>query len=268
MESLTAPDDLPRDNVASVRAENLSWFALLDDLRLELAQACKIAVGTVDGSVWDPNVVTVRILLRAFGQAEAASLLIERGMVVEAGASVRGLTECAFAVAAIRDKPRDYIELLRQDMQASTKNRGKFALEQNIVTNKQQRETLQRKIEIVQKARLATQKKISELGQLPKLYLGYQILSDKYAHATARALHFYVETKDTSPPSAQYRVARGNAQEVAEIMIHLMLAGLGVGFIATEVLKLPQQNINFQRLGERLGPLHEAYNRQHQSAVA
>jgi hypothetical protein len=239
------------DGIHAIRAENADWFALAEDLNQAFTGLAIASMDTTKTSLWDPKAVAVRLLLRCCGNFQAVILLTERGMVVEGRTLVRSLIECAFAVAALLNKPSEYIGLLKTDSEASRSRQGKFLLAQKLIDDSQRQTSIQAVIDAIGRVETINLKRLAEMGALVRLYLSYQRLSDGAAHVSARALDRHVH-RTQSNAGWCYQWGPGRMETNAATLYHAILAATPVALGVTQVLKDADGNAKLAALVKRL----------------
>ncbi|ARJ65928.1 hypothetical protein WV31_09805 [Magnetospirillum sp. ME-1] len=125
------------------RMENADWFQLADEVNVTLMRLATWAVNSVKTSSMAPEAVAVRVLLRSCGMYQGVIMLTERGMVAEGRTLTRALIENAFGIAALVDKPQEFMDMLREDSEASGQNQRKFLLAEDLIASGATRDKLQ-----------------------------------------------------------------------------------------------------------------------------
>jgi hypothetical protein len=241
----------PDDGIDAIRGENADWFALAEDLNRAFTGLAVASMETAKTSLWDPKAVAVRLLLRCCGNFQAVILLTERGMVVEGRTLVRSLIEGAFAIAALVNRPSEFIDLLKADSEASRRRQGQFLLAQKLIDDSQRQANLQSVVDAIGKVEFINLKRLAELGPLGRLYLSYQRLSDGAAHVSARALDHHVH-RNQSNDGWCYEWGTGRLETNAATLYHAILAAIPVALGVTEVLKDTKGNAELARIVRRL----------------
>jgi Family of unknown function (DUF5677) len=241
----------PSNGIDTIRAENADWFGLAEDLNRAFTKLAVTSTDTVKTSLWDPRSVAVRLLLRCCGNFQGVILLTERGMVVEGRTLVRSLTEGAFAVAALVNKPSEYIGLLKSDSEASRSRQANFVLAQKLIDDSQRQANLQAVIDAIGKVECVNLRRLAELGPLLRQYLSYQRLSDGAAHVSARALDRHVR-RNQSHDGWCYQWGPGRRETNAATLYHAILAAVPVALGVTEVLNDTKGNAELAYIVNRL----------------
>jgi hypothetical protein len=240
-------DDL---GIVELRLENAGWFALTEDLNAALTVIAVSAMASVQTASWDPKAVAVRLFLRCCSNLQGVILLTERGMATEARTLVRSLIEGSFGLAALLEKPADYIQMLKDDFEASRKRKAAFVLGQEMVSDDTVRSALQAAIDATGKVTTINQKKLAEMGHLHRQYLTYQVLSDDAAHVSARAMHRHLKSH-THKKGWNYTWGPASAESNAATLHHAVLAGISVGVALTQMLGDTDGNAAVARLADR-----------------
>ena len=170
--------------------------------------------------------------------------MTERGMVAEGRTLVRGLIETSFCVAALHDKPAEFLELFRDDSEGSRRLQGKFIAAQRMIDDDATLDRLNAAMAELGNVRPMNIKALAEMGPLLKQYLAYQRLSDDSAHTSARALNKHVKKVGEG---WQYRWGAGSKEENATTLHHAVLAGIGIGVGVTQIL---DDRANNEQLGD------------------
>ena len=240
------------NSIVSVRAENADWFKLAEDTNAALMRAAMAAASAVKSTSMSPEAVAVRVLLRSCGTLQGVILLTERGMVAEGRTLARGLIENAFCIAALLAAPATFLEMLKEDSEASRRQQGKFALAEQLITAGAQRDRLQVAIDAIdKKAEIMGPKKLAALGPLMRQYLFYQRLSDDAAHPSSKSLHRYMLTEASHSGWKGYKSGAGDHGENAATLHSAILAALPIGVGITQMLKDKNGNAEFAELCDR-----------------
>ncbi len=236
--------------VGEIRSENANWFVLAEDLNAVLMALAKSAMNTVRTTSWDPKAVAVRLLLRCCSNLQGIILFTERGMAPEARTLVRSLLEGAFGLAALLNKPAEFIQMLKDDSEASRKRQATFLIKQNLVPLEADRLNIQAAIDAAGKVDTISPKKVAEMGPLGQQYLVYQRLSDDSAHVSARAVHRHLRA-NADRTGWSYVWGPASKDSNAATLHHAVLAGIPVGLAVTQMLANAEANAVLARLSER-----------------
>jgi hypothetical protein len=240
-------DDLA---IEELRSENAGWFALAEDLNATLTALAVSAMASVRTASWDPKAVAVRLFLRCCSNLQGIILLTERGMAAEARTLVRSLLEGSFGLAALVEKPAAYIQMLKDDYEASRKRKAAFLLSQGMVSLEAHRVGLQAAIDAAGKVDTISPKKVAEMGQLRRQYLTYQVLSDDAAHVSARAMNRHLKA-NADKSGWSYKWGPATAESNAATLHHAVLAGISVGVALTQMLGDTDGNAAVAELADR-----------------
>ncbi len=238
------------NGVSTLRAENSDWFELADDANAAFMRTAAFATSAVHTTSMAPEAVAVRVLLRSCGALQGVILLTERGMVAEGRTLARSLIENAFCIAALHDNPTAFMQMLKEDSEASRRQQGRFIIAQELITSGASRKKLQAAINAMDKAEIMSPKKVAALGPLMKQYLSYQRLSDDAAHLSAKSLHRHVLV-DAARGGWTYKWGAGDLGENAATLYHTILAALPIGVGITQMLKDMNGNAAFGDLAIR-----------------
>jgi hypothetical protein len=236
--------------VPTMRGEIADWFALADDVNKALMRLAAFGTNAAKTSAWNPKAVAVRALLRSCGTFQGVILLTERGMVAEGRTLTRSLIEDAFAIAALNDKPDEFVKMLKNDSDESRRLQAKFMTAEQLVTDPAARDKLKVALDKMEKADILSPKKVASMGPLLKQYLSYQRLSDDAAHLSAKSLDRHVHAMPKRE-GWHYKVGPGSAGENAATLHHAVLAALPIGIGITQMLGEPEGNKYFSSLAER-----------------
>jgi len=237
------------NKIDDLRLENAEWFKLAEDVNAALMQTADSAMRTVKDNLFTPSSIAVRILLRSCGAFQAIVLLTERGMVAEGRILVRTLIENGFCVAAIFEQPEKFVEMLKEDSEASRQRQRKFIIAKQLIDEGASRDKLQEAIDKFRKLSPINFRSLAELGPLEKHYLGYQRFSDDSAHLTARSLDRHVLRRDFR--YFQYRWCIGDQGQNSATLHHAILTALGIGIGVTQILGDTDNNAEFGNLAQR-----------------
>ena len=221
--------------ISHLRSENSSWFSLVDDLNNALVKTATASVATAQTSNWDRNAVAVRILMRACGTLAGVILMTERGMVAEGRILARSLIEDAFCMAALHDKPDEFLALLKKDFEGSQRLQVKFILAQDLIDTGATRDKLQAVMDALSGSSPMSPKAVAEMGPLFKHYLAYQRLSDDSAHTSARSLEKHV-LKTADETGWTYKWGVGSKDENAATLHIAIMSGIAIGVAITQIL--------------------------------
>ena len=236
--------------IDEIRSENADWFLLAEDLNLVLTTLAKSAMNSVRTTSWDPKAVAVRLLLRCCSNLQGVILLTERGMTSEARTLVRSLLGGAFGLAALHDRPAEYVQMLKNDSEASRKRQAVFLLKQNLVPMEADRLRIQAAIDAAGKVENISPKKLAEMGRLGRQYLVYQRLSDDAAHVSARAVHRHLEA-NADRTGWMYVWGPASKDANAATLHHAVLAGIPVGLAVSQMLADTKANAMLAGLSQR-----------------
>jgi hypothetical protein len=173
-------------------------------------------------------------------------------MAPEARTLVRSLLEGPFGLAALLNKPAEYIQMLKDDSKASRKRQATFLLKQNLVPAEADRVRIKAAINAAGSVEAISPKKVAEMGSLQRQYLVYQVLSDDAAHVSARAVHRHVHT-NADRSGWLYTWGPASKESNAATLHHAVLAGLPVGLAITQLLGDAKGNSAIAVLSERFG---------------
>lgn len=239
------------NGIVHLRAENADWFSLADDTNLALMRIAATAISSVKTNSWAPKAVAARVLLRSCGTFQGVILLTERGMVAEGRTLARSLIESALCVAALHDNPITFIEMLRQDSQASRRQQANFIIEENLVIAGTARDKLQAVVDdFDKKIAIMSPKKVAALGPSLKLYLSYQRLSDDAAHLSARSLDRHLLPNSARTVST-CKLGAGDQGENAATLHHAISAAIEIGVGITGMLNDVEGNAEFDTISRR-----------------
>ncbi len=150
----------------------------------------------------------------------------------------------------MNDNPNAFMEMLKQDSEASRHRQRKFIIAQDLIDKGAKRDQLQAAIKDIDKPEIMSPKKVAELGPLVKQYLTYQRLSDDAEHLSAKSLHRHVLT-DAARAGWHYKWCIGDQGENAATLHHTILAALAIGVGITQMLKDKNGNAAFGDLSDR-----------------
>ena len=237
--------------VAGIRSENATWFRLAEDTNATLMRAAVAGARTVKTTNWSRDAVAVRIAIRSCGILQGVVLMTERGMVTEGRMLARSLIENSFCMAALVDNAAAFLDMLREDSEASRRNQGKFIIAQKLGDSNVDRQKLQAAIDAIDKAAaIMSPKKVAALGPLLIQYINYQGLSDDAGHVSASSLHRHVQ-RHPDGSGWDYRWLVGDQGENATTLHRTLLATLPIGIALTQILSDSASNVAFQALAER-----------------
>ncbi len=242
------------NGIADLRLENAEFFSLTDDINKALMLTAVSAKEKVNVNLWDPKAVAIRILLRSCGTMQAIILLTERGMVTEGRTHLRSLIENAICIAALDGQPDEFVQILRNDSDASRQRQRKFIVAQNLVDEGAPREALQAVINEIGNVSPMNLRDIASLGPLEIHYLAFQRLSDDSSHLSAKSLDHHV-LRDAERQHFQFRWCIGNLDENSATLYHAVLAALAIGISITQILEDWDNNANFGDLTQRFQEL-------------
>lgn len=242
------------NGIPSLRAENAGWFKLAEDANLALMAAAIAAMKAVHTTSMAPEAVAVRVLSCSCAAFQGVILLIERGMVAEARMLARSLIENAFCIAALHDNASTFMQMLKDDSEASRRLQGNFIIAQNLIESGAARDKLKAAIDAIDKTDIMSPKKVAALGPLMKQYLAYQRLSDDAAHLSARSLHRHVE-RSPDRSGWRYKWGAGDQGGNATTLHHAISAVLGIGVGVTQLLKDLESNAAFGPLADRFASM-------------
>jgi hypothetical protein len=237
-------------SVPLLRAENQDWFRLSEDLNAVLMRTAINATATVHDPSISPRAVAVRMLLRSCGSLQGVVLLTERGMVTEGRTLARSLYEVAFCVAALIDRPDEFVGRLRDDAEASRKKQADFILAEKLLDDATKLEKLRAALKAMRKTQRMNMKSVAGLGALLNQYLAYQRLSDDSVHISIRSLHRHVLV-DENRSGWNYQWCVGTREANAATLHHATLAGISIGIGITQLLGDTEGNSAFAGLAER-----------------
>jgi len=238
------------NGIANLRAENTDWFKIAEDMNAALMRAAKVATRAVNTSSMTPEAVAVRLLLRSCGTLQGVILLTERGMVAEGRTLARSLLENSFCIAALIYNPEKFMEMLKNDSEASRHRQRKFIVAQDLIASGAKRDKLQAAIDDICNTKIMSPKEVAKLGPAVKLYLAYQRLSDDAAHPSAKSLDRHVQT-DVACSGWNYKWCIGDQGENAATLHSAILAALTVGVGITQIIKDMSGNAEFGDLSNR-----------------
>lgn len=256
--------------IADIRAQNTEWFALAEDLNEVLQKTAVRAVEVNRGDNFAPGTVATRLLLRSCGTYQAAVLMAERGMVTEGQTLARSLLENAFCLAAIHDKPSEFIGLLRADAEAARRMQGQFVIAQGL--NAGSDPATQKRLEEIVAAigkdlKVLSPKKVAAMGPFFRQYLAYQKLSNDAAHPSATSLHRFMAT--TADRSAWiYRWGPGKDEEIAFTLSQVIRAATSIGVAFTGLTEDVEHNEMLSPLADRMKAMPEPHGRVGESSVS
>lgn len=257
-------------HITDIRAQNAEWFALAEDLNEVLQKIALRGVEVNRGDNFEPHTVATRLFLRSCGNFQGAVLMAERGMVTEGQTLARSLLENAFCLAAIHDKPEEFVTLLKADAEAARRMQGQFVIAEGLHSGSDPatRKRLQDVVAAIGKdLNLLSPKKVSRMGPFNRQYLAYQKLSNDAAHPSATSLHrFMATTADRS--GWHYRWGPGKAEEIAFTINMAILTGISVAVAFTQITKDDVHNEILGPLAERLKALPEPQGRVGASSVS
>jgi len=226
------------------------WFALAEDVNLALMKAAIFGTENAKSGSMSREAIGTRVGLRSAGTLQGAILLTERGMVAESRMLARSLIEDAFAMAALHDKPDEYIQRIREDSNESRRNQARFIEAERLLNDNAASLRLKATIEAMDKGALLSPKAVAKMGPLTAQYLAYQRLSDDAAHTSARSLDRHVNANATRT-AWNYRWEPGTAEENAATLHSVVLAALPIGIGLTQILEDRASGALFGSLVER-----------------
>lgn len=242
------------DLVSETRSQNPEWFALAEDLNAALMRTAVSAKANVKENLWHPKSVAVRILLRSCGAMQAIVLLTERAMLIEGRTLTRNLIENAICIAALRQKPDDFVKIIRDDSEASLQRQRKFVIAQNLVDDDKQMDSLRTLIDEIGKFPSMNLKKIAAMGPLERKYIAFQRFSDGSSHLSARSLHHHI-FRDVENQGFQYRWCIADDGQNSATLHYSAMAGLAIGIAATEIFADAGNNAEYGDLVARFEQL-------------
>lgn len=237
-------------NVGIIRTENAEWFQLAEDCNKALMSVALTAMELAKTNSMAPQAIAVRVLLRSCGTFQGVILLTERGMVSEGRTLVRNILESTFAIAALHDNPDKFIEILKEDYEASRRLQGKYILAERLVTKPANEAKLRDMVDSMGNEKHMSPKAIAALGPLTAQYLAYQRLSDDSAHISARSLDRHV-MRDEEQFGWMYRWGPGSPEENATTLHEVILGVIHIGIGVTAILNDEKGNVEFAELASR-----------------
>lgn len=255
--------------IGDIRRAHIDWFTLADELNEVLQQTARHAVEANRGDNFAPHTVATRLLLRSCGTYQGAVLMSERGMITEAQTLARSLLENAFCLAAIHDKPKEFIALLRADAEAARRMQGQFVIANglNAGSDAETQKQLQEVVTAISKSlNLLSPKKVAAMGPFLRQYLAYQKLSNDAAHPTATSLHRFMAT--TADRSAWiYRWGPGKDEEIAFTIFQAVGAAISIGVAFTGLTNDREHNDMLSPLADRFVAIPKPDGRVGESSV-
>jgi Family of unknown function (DUF5677) len=247
------------EDIAGIRLQIRDWFELARDVSRELQAAAVRGVERNRGSNWDPATVATRLLLRSCGTFQGIILMVERGMVTEGQTLARALLENAFCMAALHDKPDDFLSLLKADAEAARREQGQFVIAQGLVGS-EDAETRKRLAEVIDAIgtdpSFLSQKEVAGMGPLTRQYLAYQKLTNDAAHPSAASLHRFMST-NADRSGWNYRWGPGKNSELAFTLMQAIHAAVPIGIGYTQITGDAEHNERFRPIADRLEALPE-----------
>jgi hypothetical protein len=238
-----------------IRQGNKDWFNLADKLVWLLQEIALRTSESVKGKTLDAPVLATSILLRSTGLSQAAILLIERGMAVEARIMIRSLLENAFCIAAITDNEAEFIKRFKKDHTASQKAQASFILKKLSEPGSARAKNLESFLkQLEQGSKNLSIKELAELGPLNEQYLLYRVLSNDSSHPSATSLlrHYRFDKDGWNG----YRMGAAEDNEVAETLWYLALSIMPICVGVMQITKNRASNKKLTRLIEQYEVLY------------
>lgn len=181
-----------------VRRSNREWFALVEEMNTVMMTGIDRLHGDIRFVRTAPS-VAIRLMMRAAGAYQAAALLIERGMVIEARVQLRTVVEAAICLRALKQDSGHFLERLIEDHDASAFRTSLTLLGLDEVSAEIKADAAMAKK--VNKGRDPLDfRKLSTKGDALGIYLMYQRLSHTAAHVTMQSLEHHIEYDDAQKP--------------------------------------------------------------------
>ncbi|WP_426038316.1 DUF5677 domain-containing protein [Brevundimonas sp. DC300-4] len=244
--------DEHQSKIPTMRKANSGWFSLLEDTSAIMQQTAAKASETVKGSPFDPHPLGLLVLHRANGFFQGAILMLERGMIVEAKTLTRSALECAFVLAAVKDKPKEVRAMMIADMDAAKKGQAKAILKTGAGSDTK---ALEDRIKDFGKARNISIDELAELGVLSGMYLNYRVLSNDAAHPSGKSLSRHMNKAADGKSWGGYLVGGGSDPEIAQAADDLVLIGMAIGIAFQEMVGDTDNNARMGEVTQRLDEL-------------
>jgi len=241
------------EEITLLRQNHDALFRLAEDLSECLQTMAVKAMAHVKGKTLDANVLATFVLLRSTSLVQAAILLAERGMVVEARMMVRSLLESGFCIVAIHRDPQKFVELFRSDDMASRKGQAKVILEKGLAApDSEMGKKVNAFLSALEKGtRYFDINDLASQGPLASQYLLYKVLSNDSAHVSATSLRRHLDMAPDKSGWIGYVLGPAADPEIAQTLDYLVLAGIPIGLAFTEMVGDGAGNADLAAIAER-----------------
>jgi len=247
--------DEHKSNLPGIRNANEGWFSLLELTAAINHQTAAKASDTVKGSPFDQHPFGLLVLHRANGLYQGAIMMLEHGMVVEAKTLTRSALECAFVLAAIKEKPEEIKAMMIADMDAAKKGQAKVILKSGAGSDTK---ALEDRVKEFGKARNISIDELAELGVLKDWYLNYRVLSNDAAHPSGKSLSRHMNKAADGKSWGGFLVGGGSDAEIASSADELVLVGIGIGIAFQEMVGDTDNNARMGEVVQTLDKLRAA----------
>jgi hypothetical protein len=193
-----------------------------------LVAACVLTV--TEHGMLDPKILAFLLLCRTIPNYEAAVLLGQRRLVVEARTLARCCCENMFLVAALHEQGRAFADLMKEDDDAGRQNRLKFARSTDEIFESLEPEMQQAVISMLansKKSNLLSPKAASRVGVFKTAYLAHSQFSGDAAHATLTALARYWRRNEDKTVEFDVR-PQARQDELDQTLLFASMAVLGL----------------------------------------
>lgn len=246
------------DVVSNFRERMCGWFGLADDVSSTLQQMAfrNTEAATMDSLSFEQKPVSHCVLLRASGNFQGAVLMAERGMIVPARIMARSVLEDSFCIAALHDKPQDFLDHLKVDDKLARKGQAKAVLA-NGKLDPANEEKLRAFIASIPRLENLGMAGLADLGPLNTQYLAYRVLSNDAAHPSATSLMRHMSYNDARTEWLGFKVGPGKDLEIVQSLNFAIMAALAIGVAYSTIVGDKGANEQFGELSRRYHDLPE-----------
>ena len=255
-----------------LRQAHADWLKLAEKLN-RIGQEVVLTERALDSEhgYSDYRVVALLYFTRALSALQAAILLAERGMVVEANTITREMIETTTMLAGLHRKKQDFVKELASADYAERSAAGNWYLQTPSVTEhvtEENKEKLQKFLDDLENAEFPIRKlfiaNVSQKTGLSELYAIYRHLSHHYGHASMTAVSKFAVTEPATGNRAIFWSPEYGRNFVGESLGFLCSTFFGALLAVDEIWPLPgvRERISeafdiYRRLADKSNPVHE-----------
>lgn len=245
--------EVTADVTGRVRMANRDWFKLCEDISDCLQRTTFKNMTLAQGALsFAPETVAELFAIRAAGTLQGAIIMAERGMAVEARSLVRSLLEDAFCLAALHERPVEFLAMIEADDSAARKGQAKAILKNNLASDPDSQKRLLAFLDgLPKKVQMLGMETVADLGPLNIQYLMYRMLSNDAVHPSATSLRRHMNFNPERTAWIGFIVGPATFKEIAETLDYAAIAANAVGIALTGIFKDADSNSEFAELSKR-----------------